>query len=147
MRFACAVMALSTLAVASDAQTPTIFRGQPEVRVTTVGARTESARLPALEASNYTAVVSLIQGRYYWASRENVELVRHEAGGFVTFTAVNGAGYIRVIKPSMRASVATMGDAEKEYQYIEQLTVGLSVITYYGRAIVADVEAAASRAP
>ena len=57
-------------------------------------------------------VISQIGDNYYWASRENTPLVAIDAGAFVTYFAVNGRGYVRVIKPELKSAASLLDAAD-----------------------------------
>ena len=66
-------------------------------------------RTPRDGGINLECVISQIVTLYYWASRENVQLVSIDTGGaFITFLAVNGAGYVRVVKPWLYGALGTI---------------------------------------
>jgi hypothetical protein len=46
-------------------------------------------------------------------------MVRVEAGAFITFIAANGAGYVRIVKPSMKTDASLMSETEKRFDYVE----------------------------
>jgi hypothetical protein len=77
--------------------------------------------------------VSKIGDEYFWASRENVPMVRIESGAYITYVAVNGAGYVRVIDAAAKGAASLLGGAEEEFDYTEHLLIGLRSITYYGK--------------
>jgi hypothetical protein len=115
-------------------QSKTVFHGVPEIKITEGGYDRLAVGLKPAEAINIACIVSQIGGEYYWASRENKELGRRQSGAFITYTALDGAGYIRVIAPGYKESASLMSDAEAKYDYVEHLIVGLRTVTYYGRA-------------
>lgn len=84
------------------------------------------------KAVNLGCVISEIGGRYYWASRENKEMTRQEGGAFITFLAVDGGGYVRIIAPGMKQAVSLTGETEAKFDYVEHLLIGLKSVTYYG---------------
>jgi len=120
-----------------DTKSParTVFKGRPELKIEEVGVDRLVEDVPRREAPNLECVISQIGGRYYWASRENKELLRVESGSFITFIAVGGAGYVRLTKPDMKAMAGLMGLAEERFDYVEHMLIGLSSVTYYGRAM------------
>jgi len=59
-------------------------------------------------------------------------MVRVKSGTFVTFVAVNGAGYVRVVSPEMKQVASLMGDTESKFDYVEHMLIGLKSVTYYG---------------
>jgi len=110
----------------------TAFAGNPAVKVSEGGVERLVEDLPRDRAVNLACVISRIGDSYYWASRENVELLRVDAGAFVTFIALNGSGYVRVTLPEARTAAAAMGPTEGRFDYVEHLLIGLRSVTYYG---------------
>lgn len=116
----------------ASSQAATVFRGIPSAKITEGGIERRPEALTTDAAGNLACVVSRIGDKYYWASRKNTELVRVQAGAFITYIAVNGSGYIRIVAPGMKDAVSLMSGTEKQFDYIEHLTIGLRTITYYG---------------
>ena len=117
----------------SGAQTPTtVFKGRPSLKISEGGIERTPEQLPRDRAINLECVISQIGTLYYWASRENVQMVRVDSGGFVTYVAANGAGYVRVVKPEAKAAAAQMSGTEERFDYVEHALVGLRSVTYYG---------------
>jgi hypothetical protein len=115
-------------------QVVTVFKGQPTVKISEGGVSRLPQQLSYDQAINLECVISAIDGRYYWASRENKELIRTEGGAFVTFVARNGSGYVRIIKPDLKATASLMSDTEATFDYVEHLLIGLRSVIYYGAA-------------
>jgi len=90
-------------------------------------------KLQPKDAGNLKCIISEINGKYYWASRENKSLNRNESGAYITFFALDGSGYIRIIKSNFKDAVSILGNTEKEFDYVEHLLTGLKSITYYGK--------------
>jgi hypothetical protein len=88
---------------------------------------TDQTELSKNEQWNYRLEIIKKGRKYYWASRENRELLFRKSEKFYNFVEPNGAGYIRVVK------------TEKGVLYMEHLTVGLKNITYWGVAIESDL--------
>jgi hypothetical protein len=59
-------------------------------------------------------------------------LTRIDSGAFTTYVANNGAGYVRIIKPEAKAAASLMSESEKQFDYVEQVPIGLRSVTYYG---------------
>jgi hypothetical protein len=110
----------------------TVFRGRPMIKVSEGGVDRVPEAVSRDRAPNLECVISQIGDQYYWASRENVRLVRTESGAFITFVAVNGSGYIRIVKPEDKSSAALMSPTEERFDYIEHLLIGLRTVTYFG---------------
>ena len=117
----------------TTAQGTLVFRGRPEVRIVEEGYDRSAKDLSSRLAPHYECVISESDGRYYWTSRENTELARHEDGTFITFVATDGSGYIRVIAPGMKSAAALASETGALFDYTEHLTRGLSTVTYYGK--------------
>ena len=113
-------------------QAVTVLKGRPTVKISEGGVSRLPQQLSYEEAVNLECIVSAINGRYYWASRENKELIRTESGAFITFVASNGAGYIRIIKPDFKAAASLMSDSEATFDYVEHILIGLRSVIYYG---------------
>lgn len=115
------------------AEPKTVFDGRPSVRVATNAEGSKALPVPLAEASNLHCVISLIDGKLYWASRENRPMTVFESGAFFVFVADGGAGYVKVIKPDMKEAASLFGETETRYDYVEHLTLGLGSMTYYGK--------------
>ncbi len=116
----------------SSAQVVTVLKGVPSVKISEGGTERQPEPLNRETAVNLECVISRIGDDYYWASRENTEMVRLERGAFITYLAVNGSGYVRVIAPDMKQAAALMGETEAKFDYVEHLLIGLKSVTYYG---------------
>ena len=117
----------------ATAQSRTVFSGIPEVKVTEVGIERAAEPLSRDGAANLGCVVSEINGKYYWATRENKEMIRRSSGAFITFVAVDGSGYVRVIDAAAKPAASQMSLTEAQFDYVEHLIIGLRSISYFGR--------------
>jgi hypothetical protein len=115
-------------------QAVTVFKGQPTVKISEGGVSRVPEQLSYNQAVNFACIISEIGGRYYWASRENKELLRTEGGAFITFVARDGSGVIRIIKPGLKTAASLMSDTEAKFDYVEHLLIGLRSVIYYGVA-------------
>lgn len=111
------------------------FEGTPSVAVEMLEGATRtvevaSSRVPELK-------VKIVQegGKYIWASRDNRPMYKTESGAYITYTATNGAGYVRVLNPMMRNALESLPleQRAKEFVYMEHLVNRLGSITYFGR--------------
>ena len=111
------------------------FVGVPAVRISEGGVERFAEKLEQSKSMELACVVKEIDGKFIWASRENKPLVKIDTGGaFVMFVAVDGSGYIRLIKPNFKNAASVMSSTEKSFDYIEHLLLGLRTVTYYGMA-------------
>ena len=124
----------STAGAGMQERQTTVFKGTPSVKVSEGGIERLPETLSLDRAVNLACVISRIGDRYFWATRENTELTRHESGAFVTFLALNGSGYVRVIKSELKSAAALMSPTEARFDYVEHLAIGLRSVTYYGVA-------------
>lgn len=108
-----------------------IFEGHPVIKISEAGNDRVVEKLKEQDSQQYVCRITEVNGKYYWLTREDVELIPIESGAYVTFFAVNGAGYVKIIAPGMK-EVVSVDPVEKEFDYIEHMTLGLKTITYYG---------------
>lgn len=132
MRFRLVAITFVFFASLCSGQAKIVFSGIPSTKVSEAGLDRVVQHLERKDASNLACTISEIDGKYYWATRENKRLVRTESGAFVTFVAVNGSGYVRFINPRLKKAASLMSDTEAKYDYVEHLVIGLSSVTYWG---------------
>ena len=135
-----AILTLIFLAVAAPlfAKELVIFTGIPEIQISEGGVSRVPENLTKDKAVNFKCTITQIDDKYYWTSRENVELIPIASGAFITYWAVNSSGYVRIVKPEMKEEVkkigAMAGDPEEKFDYVEHLLLGLKSVTYYGKS-------------
>ena len=115
------------------AESVTVFKGYPAIKIIERGSSRDANEVLVAKAPDLACVISNIDGKFYWASRENVEVFPMVSGAFTTYLAINGSGYVRVSNLEFRAGLKTAG--EGEHDYVEHLLLGLNSITSYGRQI------------
>jgi len=130
--FALLVIVVGIFSGQAHAQPRTVFSGIPVVKISEGGVERFPEKIPRDKAINLSCVISEISGRYYWANRENTEMARQVSGAFVTYVAINGSGYVRVIDKSGKAAAPLMSPTEAEFDYVEHMILGLRSVTYYG---------------
>jgi len=123
---------LATISLSGAQASSTVFKGRPSLKISEGGIERTPEQLPRDRAVNLECVISQIGTSYYWASRENVPMVRVDSGAFITYVAANGAGYVRVVKPDAKAAAAVMSGTEERFDYVEHALIGLRSVTYYG---------------
>lgn len=117
----------------ADAQAVTVFHGRPSIQIATTGASPRTTVLTEEKAEASDCVISQIGNQYYWATRENRRMVLIDTPSYLIYVAVDGAGYVKVVKPHMKDSAGLVDEAATQYDYVEHLPVGLASIAYYGR--------------
>lgn len=125
------LLAFSGLAIAGEL----VFEGYPIKKIEILEQTSASYDIAKSKASEYKVVIEREGEKYYWRSRENLQLVPMYSGAYITYLAVNGSGYVRVLNETMREMYKILPDEEKQrnYLYMEHLVHQLGSITYYGR--------------
>ena len=118
----------------SFGQSRTVFTGVPNVKISEGGSGRLVEAVPRSQAANLQCVISEIGGKYYWATRGNKELSRNVGGAFITYIAVDGSGYVRIIDPQRKSIPSSMSETEATFDYVEHALLGLRSVTYYGNA-------------
>ena len=121
-----------TIAATVHGQSTVVFKGLPLVKISEGGVSRLPENITRDKAVNFKCIITKISGSYYWASRENVKLLRIDSGAFSTFLAETGSGYIRLLNPDLKDAASLMSETEEKYDYVEHLLIGLRSITYYG---------------
>ena len=115
-----------------------IFTGIPKIKISEGGVSRITENVPNDKAIQFKCTITQLDDKYYWTSRDNVELLAIASRAFITYWAVNGSGYIRVTMPEMREALrrmgALVGDPEAKFDYVEHFLLGLKSVTYYGTA-------------
>ncbi len=111
------------------------FTGLPSVKVTEGGIERSAEKIEQSKAISVVCIVKEIEGKFFWETRGNKPLLRIDSGAFVIFLAVDGSGYVRLIKPSLKEATSLMSNTEKNFDYVEHLILGLRTVTYYGKSI------------
>ena len=50
--------------------------------------------------------------------------------------AVNGAGYVRVLRPESKRAAGAVDETAQRFDYVEHLNIGLNSVTYYGARLM-----------
>jgi len=109
-----------------------VFSGLPNMKISEAGISRVVEEITGDKAIEYKCTITKIKDKYYWTTRENKEMVPVMRGAYITFIAVNGSGYVRVIRPEMKKAVSLLDDTVKSFDYVEHLLLGLKSVTYYG---------------
>ncbi len=124
---------VAVLAAAGDSAAKTVFRGRPMVGIQERGGGRAAEDLTSDKGAALICTVSRIGDTYYWASRENRVLLRHDVTGYTTYFANDGSGYVKVVDPGMRDLLKDDPVPEAMFDYVEHYQIGLSTVTHYGR--------------
>ena len=110
----------------------TVFKGRPQLQITETALSRVPKQIGEAEADGFECVISKIGRRYYWASRENREMVRVASEGFITFVAADGTGYVRLMDPHRKSSTSLLSGTEDRFDYVEHVLTGLRSVSYFG---------------
>ena len=121
------MVALATLFLVrlSVAET-VVFSGEPISKVESRLSESFHMTMEAEAATEYRVLITEHDGKYYWASRENKELLHFQSDAADWFIS-ESSGYVKIVD---RRSIGDSG--EPRYVYIEHLTLLLDTITYWG---------------
>lgn len=135
MRHTLSIVALLCLTIPALAHGEVEFEGRPLVKVELGEGKATTSAVPSEKAEEFKVLITREGDRYYWKSRKDIPLVKTESGGYVTYVAVTGAGYIKVLAPFMREMLKQLpaNEREREFVYMEHLTITLGSVTYYGK--------------
>lgn len=127
-------------ATSSTQEAVTVFIGIPTHKVSEGGIERTPEILPREKGVAARCVISKIGNDYYWASRDNVKLLRRESGSFVTFVGESKGGYVKIIYPKEKKAAALLSETEQTFDYVEHLTIGLRSVNYWGKLETSQLE-------
>ena len=112
-----------------------IFEGYPVIKFETNGIESAEHVLGSSDGMEYKVQITKQGEKFYWATRGNVQLHPVISGVYVTYIAINGAGYVRTYSEQMMRLYNSLPEIQKqtELTYMEHLTHQIGTITYYGR--------------
>lgn len=105
------------------AQEINVFSGCPQIKYEITQDKAERTKVEKLKQSEFICSIVRIGDKYYWKSRGNREMV-------MTYTA--GAGTCYFIDPTGGGSVKVTQEGKEKIRYIEQISLGLTFVIYYG---------------
>jgi hypothetical protein len=111
------------------------FTGIPSVKVTEGGIERNAEKIEQAKASSVACIIKEIDGKFFWETRGSKPLLKIDSGAFIIFFAIDGSGYVRLIKPSLKEAASVMSNTEKNFDYVEHLILGLRSVTYYGKVV------------
>lgn len=119
----CVLLILAALVAPVASAAELEFEGTPSVKVDVSEGAAQTQPVPPHRAREFGVKVVRSASGYVWASRNNVPLVKHESGAYVMYVATTGAGYVRVLSPTMRKALQALPaeQREKEYVYMEHM--------------------------
>jgi hypothetical protein len=98
----------------------TSLEGVPAVQLEATREGAKRRTLGSAEAAGHSLKISIKDGRYYWASRDNRPLTLTSSGDFTYLTSTEPGQYIRFRKINDRIS------------YVEHVDTDFRSVTYWG---------------
>jgi hypothetical protein len=98
----------------------TALEGVPSVRLDATEEGAKRRRLQGAEASEHRLRVAIVNGQYYWASRENRPLTLTTSGEFTYLSSTDPGHYVRFRRINDRIS------------YVEHVDMPQGSVTYWG---------------
>jgi hypothetical protein len=98
----------------------TALEGLPTARLDATREGAKRQRLDRDQATNQALQIKIVDGRYYWTSRENRPLTLTTSGEFIYLTSTEPGQYVSFRKINERLS------------YVEHVDMGLGSVTYWG---------------
>ena len=101
-------------------ETTLIYYGQPVKKTETVDSKSSDYALSGKDSKSYEVIIEKRGSKFFWKSRNNIEMKKNTSGIYTIYTAENGSGYVKM----------TQG---KDSSYLEHIHQGLNTITYFGK--------------
>lgn len=99
--------------------TTTVIEGTPAVRIDLADGQTTRRLLDENEAAKSRLRISVVDGQYYWTSRENRQL-RLDLSGPYTYLSSEPGQYVRFTRVNNRIT------------YVEHVDMALGSVTWWG---------------
>ena len=109
-----------------------VLNATPTSRVDSDSSVTTRIILSESEQNEYRVLIVKDGEKYFWATRENRELVHRIGGATHYFIDPLGGGYIKVFDTSFLPDF--LREQGPRFAYYEHLSLGLQTITYWGTA-------------
>lgn len=99
-----------------------VIKGTPIIQNKSSAEESVNFQLSEPQQAESRLIITRKGQNYYWTSRKDRELTKHESGIYTIFLETKGAGYVKAMK-----------SADKVL-YMEHMGLGLETITYWGVA-------------
>ena len=112
-----------------------VFEGYPSTRSDIREALNLTYELSDDKAPMFKVVIEREGDKYYWRTNNDYQLVPIKSEKYVTYLALNGSGYIRILSDAMREKFRIQPDSEKDdnYIYMEHKVYKMGANIFYGR--------------
>ena len=128
-RISVALLVLFLTAPSMAAET-SVLNATPLSRVNSSDTNTKREALSSAQQQEFRIVIKKIDGKYFWASRENRELFYTLSGAFHIFIDPRSGAYVKVFDKNFLAE--SLRDPGPRFIYLEHNHLWLNTITYWG---------------
>ena len=115
--------------LAAQAESTVALYGSPLVKIESGQDGTELVSMSPSQRQEFHVGIVKRDGRYFWSTREDRELLHTQSGAYHLFIDPLGGGYVKVEVTSL-----LLPDSDTPIRYIEHLSLGLATLTYWGTA-------------
>ncbi|MDA1064067.1 MAG: hypothetical protein O2907_07025, partial [Proteobacteria bacterium] len=122
IRLAFAFVAIGFVSI-GNAQDSIVFAGLPFTKVESNAEATTQYEMSDAQSQEYRVLIVKRGGKYYWASRDNRELMHFQSGVAHWFVS-EASGYVKIVDTSLIPGNESSGG----FVYIEHLTLLLDTI-------------------
>lgn len=125
------------LSVAPDAvaaQAHVVLDGYPKAFAYADGDTVGRSVLPQAEREGSRVTLVERDGAFFWATRENRQMVHVPSNLFHYFIDPRGGGYIKVLDQTGLPADSPLRFAGPDVQFFEHVSGGMSTYTYFGWA-------------
>ena len=111
------------------------FEGYPVTKFEINGTESTKVALDRSDRLEYKVLITREGDNFYWATRNNLQLYPVTSGVYITYLAVNGAGYVRNFNPEMMRQYNSLPESQEknEFTYMENMAHQMGSMSYYGR--------------
>lgn len=99
-----------------------VLNGTPAIRCSSSIQETGNESLSPEDRVKNRVTITKKDGKYFWTTRENRELLHRVSGGFHYFIEPGGAGYVKVMVQ------------DRKVLFMEHVSIVFMTVTYWGEA-------------
>lgn len=129
------VIVFGAISALSFGQEGIEFEGIPSTRVERRADYTSSEIITGLERQSSSVRITKSGDSYFWASRNDIPMIKISDGIYVTYLALDGSGYVRTLNQVAREVYQSqaLNTQIGQTMYVEHILIGLESLTFYGR--------------
>ena len=130
------IFSQAQLPITPTARVKTIFIGFPKSGTGFNGLQeAKLLKFSPEQAKKLDCVITKKGDKYFWTSRDDLEVEKIARGAFITFRRLDRPDYVRIVNPDLKKGAALLDEAAEKFDYVEHITINLTSLTYYGSMI------------